>query len=623
MEMPKEEEPKAHSQPNKGLPSVQEQDEVIHRPPHTMTAGSQSPESTLQEDRLPPLPSPHGSHQGQTNKLEDNETLPGNGVLQEDTASVPTLPPPPEQAVAQAAAPEHVPTAEIPTSASGTCELPDLPAAAASVSSGRRREKVFVPEAPGHQELCTTALDSLGKQDEAAGSGKQKSAPPSPAISDAAVENTVQSPLPQVQTETVAVCIGQQDLTQAQQAAGAAKADEAQEATNRVTPQSGPGPQVHTAAMAAHKEAVPTSSGRGYKTPEHQEGTWAERHSAVLKPCIRCQVIGARLWVHHETRRPCRKIVSEQTELLTEMGKSCAACTGQSLASFWELTRQIKKPKKQQAEQKVPCEPQDMAEKDELGEGDDEEPVIINHWVNPRIKAFCRDLQDSPQQTPSSSSITDTDVSGESDGQAQSTALPAASSHTDAKAGGDAHDGHGMPASMSTVEEENAPTSSLQSKQRTAARDESQGPCLHDPTACAISLEDTAQAMTNKLEDNETLSGNGVLQEDTASVPTLPPPPEQAVAQAAAPEHVPTAETPTSASGTCELPDLPAAASASSSVRGREKVFVPEAPGQQESLPSAGRSHSEHRPRRNLLRRALEHLFRVCCCCCSITRQEE
>jgi len=28
MEMPKEEEPKAHSQPNKGLPSVQEQDEV-------------------------------------------------------------------------------------------------------------------------------------------------------------------------------------------------------------------------------------------------------------------------------------------------------------------------------------------------------------------------------------------------------------------------------------------------------------------------------------------------------------------------------------------------------------------------------------------------------------------
>lgn len=39
--------------------------QVIHGPPHTMTAGSQSPESTLQEDRLPPLPSPRGSHQAQ------------------------------------------------------------------------------------------------------------------------------------------------------------------------------------------------------------------------------------------------------------------------------------------------------------------------------------------------------------------------------------------------------------------------------------------------------------------------------------------------------------------------------------------------------------------------------
>jgi len=39
--------------------------QVIHRPPHTMTAGSQSLESTVHEDRLLPLPYPCGSHQAQ------------------------------------------------------------------------------------------------------------------------------------------------------------------------------------------------------------------------------------------------------------------------------------------------------------------------------------------------------------------------------------------------------------------------------------------------------------------------------------------------------------------------------------------------------------------------------
>jgi len=421
-------------------------------------------------------------------------------VLQGDTASVPTLPPLPEQAVAQAAAPQHVPAADTPTSASGIRELPDLPAAA-SASSGRGREKAFVPEAPGHQELCTTALDGLGKQDEAAGSGKQKSAPPSPAVSGAAVENTVQSPLPQVQTETVSDAVRQQDLTQAQQAAGAAEADEAQEATEgvRVTPPSGPDPEELAAAITAHREAVPAFAGRGYAAG-HQEGSWADRHSAVLKPCIQCQVMGARLWLHHESRRSCRKILAQNTKLLTDMAKSCAACTGQSLDDYWEITKQMKKTRKQKAGQKRPCvpqhEPRDTAEEDELGEGDDEEPIIQSHWVNPRTAAFRWDPQASPQQTPGSSSITDTEVSGESDGQAQSTAL-LASRQEDAKAGAETHDGHGMPASTPTVEEENAPTSSLLSEQSTAARDESQRPCLHDPTACAISLPDTAQAMVS------------------------------------------------------------------------------------------------------------------------------
>ena len=440
------------------------------------------------------------------NKLEDSETLSHGSVSQEYTDSVSSLLPLPEQAVAQAAAPQHVPVAETPTSASGTCELPDLQAAA-SASSGRGMEKAFVPEAPGHEKLCATALDSLGKQDEEARPGKQKCAPPSPAVSDTAVEDTVQSLLPQVQTKTAAVCLRQQDLTQAQQAAGEAKADEPQEATNRVhvTPQSGPDPQVHIAAMAAHREAVPASSGRGY-TPGHQEGIWASQHSAVLNPCIPCQVVGARMWVHHETRGQCQKSLLSKTELLKELGRSCAAHTGQSLADFWEITRQIKKLRKQRAGQEVPCvshyEPQDMAEEEELEEGGDEEPKIKTHWVNPRITGFCQGPQAPPQQTPGSSSITDTEASGESDGQAQSTALPA-SRHTDAKAkasalaGGAWDDGHGTLAPTPTLEEENASASPLLSERSTAARDESQRPCLHDPTACAISLEDTAQALVS------------------------------------------------------------------------------------------------------------------------------
>jgi len=82
--------------------------------------------------------------------------------------------------------------AETPRSASSTCKLPDLQAAA-SASSGREGEKAFMPETPGHQELHAPALGILGKVYKAARSGKWKCAPPSPAICDSAVEDTVRS----------------------------------------------------------------------------------------------------------------------------------------------------------------------------------------------------------------------------------------------------------------------------------------------------------------------------------------------------------------------------------------------------------------------------------------------
>ncbi|XP_015716323.1 uncharacterized protein LOC107312967 [Coturnix japonica] len=189
-----------------------------------------------------------------------------------------------------------------------------------------------------------------------------------------------------------------------------------------------PDPQEHKAGTAAHREAGPASSCRGY-APQHQKRNWADENIPVLEPCISCQVIGAKLWAHHEDESSCREILLLKQELLMEMSRSCMAYTGQSLAKFREITRQARKLRKQRAGQDVPCVSQYELEDG----GDDEEPKIENHWVNPRITAFFQDPQEAHQQTPDPSSITDTEASGESDGQAQSTAL-SVSRHTDAEA---------------------------------------------------------------------------------------------------------------------------------------------------------------------------------------------
>lgn len=60
------------------------------------------------------------------------------------------------------------------------------------------------------------------------------------------------------------------------------------------------------------------------------------------------------------------------------------AYTGQSLAEFREITKQARKLRKQRAGQDVPCVSQYELEDG----GDDEEPKIENHWVNPRKTAF-------------------------------------------------------------------------------------------------------------------------------------------------------------------------------------------------------------------------------------------
>eukprot|EP00075_Anas_platyrhynchos_P015433 XP_027304686.1 verprolin-like [Anas platyrhynchos] len=101
--MPKEQEAKACSQPNKGLPSMKKHHQVQPKPPQAGPLCSQTPSLSIHGVRLPQLHCPQKSQASrkkstQTDSLKLRQALPGSSATGERRDPLPALPPLPRQA---------------------------------------------------------------------------------------------------------------------------------------------------------------------------------------------------------------------------------------------------------------------------------------------------------------------------------------------------------------------------------------------------------------------------------------------------------------------------------------------------------------------------------------------
>ncbi|XP_071887401.1 uncharacterized protein [Anas platyrhynchos] len=166
--MPKEQEAKARSQPNKGLPSVKKHHQVQPKPPQAGPPCSQTPSSSIHGVRLPQLHCPQRSQASrnkstQTDRPKLRQALPGSSATSERRDPLPALPPLPRQAATLRATPWHS------VGASNIPRLPSLPVAG-STSSVPCRDRItstkavrlpeVVPRPQGHvrkEQMAATA----------------------------------------------------------------------------------------------------------------------------------------------------------------------------------------------------------------------------------------------------------------------------------------------------------------------------------------------------------------------------------------------------------------------------------------------------------------------------------
>ncbi|XP_015705431.1 uncharacterized protein LOC107306636 [Coturnix japonica] len=93
--MAKEQDQKAHSQAEKGLPSVREQRQVGRRPQQAVLPGRQSQDLAVRGIQLPPLPHPaqaSGSRRAQADRMEGRRPLPALPPLPRRAQSLPAAP---------------------------------------------------------------------------------------------------------------------------------------------------------------------------------------------------------------------------------------------------------------------------------------------------------------------------------------------------------------------------------------------------------------------------------------------------------------------------------------------------------------------------------------------------
>ncbi|XP_047928791.2 uncharacterized protein [Anser cygnoides] len=166
--MSKEQEAKARSQPDEGLPSVQKRRQARPNLPQAGPPGSQSPSSSIHGVRLPLLPCPERSQalrnqNTQTDRPELRQALPRSSATSERREPLPALLPLPRQAATLTATPRHsVGAANVP-------RLPALPAVGSTTSAPCRdriasTKAVRLPEVvprpqgnPSKQQMAATA----------------------------------------------------------------------------------------------------------------------------------------------------------------------------------------------------------------------------------------------------------------------------------------------------------------------------------------------------------------------------------------------------------------------------------------------------------------------------------
>ncbi|XP_021252309.1 fibrous sheath CABYR-binding protein-like isoform X2 [Numida meleagris] len=143
--MPKEEKKKNHSQPDKGLLSMQECRQVGRRPHQAVPPGSWNQESSLREVQQPSLSHLESAH-ASADRKKLRQALPHSSHSREARQPLSTLPSLPRQAMPLAAAPQHA--------AAAKTHVPKLPAlqAPASMRSPRGRDHELIPCPQGNAQ---------------------------------------------------------------------------------------------------------------------------------------------------------------------------------------------------------------------------------------------------------------------------------------------------------------------------------------------------------------------------------------------------------------------------------------------------------------------------------------
>ncbi|XP_015705417.1 translation initiation factor IF-2-like [Coturnix japonica] len=170
--MAKEQDQKAHSQAEKGLPSVREQRQVGRRPQQAVLPGSQSQDSVVRGIQLPPVPHPErsqasGSRRAQADRPELNQGLPNGNGSGEGRQPLPALPPLPRRALSLPAAPQNAATARGRVQTLST--LPPIasrsfPRGRAASAVGATTSRVAVPGLQDNPQHQSTAARAKGWQ---------------------------------------------------------------------------------------------------------------------------------------------------------------------------------------------------------------------------------------------------------------------------------------------------------------------------------------------------------------------------------------------------------------------------------------------------------------------------